>query len=104
MAGKKARTQTPAPVIESGAPLWLDYRLRKGKVRAYRHEGAPKLVAGVESSALATHGDYVVETGTTERTRFHPPANGKPGYYEPVSEPRYEVMKAEDFEALYEPA
>ena len=86
------------------------FRPKESKVLAIRHEG-PSLQyptkRGVES---AHNGDYVVQVGFVTKTETVPPSMSKdgqtrvPGEIRTVDEPVFEVMKAEDFEALYEPA
>lgn len=84
---------------------WAKFKPRKGVVQAYRNESkAPETVNTEHGTEDAQPGDYVVQVGVHVRSRFVPAKDGKPGGYVAVEEPRYEVMKAEDFESLYEPA
>lgn len=87
------------------AEKWGKFKPIKGSVKAFKHAGtAPRTVNTEHGTEDAQPGDYVVEVGTHQRNHIVPPKDGKPGYTELVEEPAYEVMKAEDFEALYEPA
>lgn len=93
---------------ESAAPPTADgprlYRTRSKPVRATRHAGPPRQVTTAEGAVMVYAGMYVVEVGTVTRTRFVPPAEGRPGGYVSTDEPALGVMSAKDFESQYEPA
>ena len=69
-----------------------------------RHSGEPKQYNTEHGTEVAYDGDYVVQVGTVIRKQTVPPKDGKPGSIKDVKEPLLEVMKAEDFERLYETA
>ena len=107
-----------SPVAEAGtfmaqgktfAQVVKKFRPREAKILAVRHHGAPAQYQTEHGSETAQDGDYVVQTGTLERQETIPARDGKdgkrvPGEIRTVLEPKLEVMKAQDFEALYESA
>ncbi len=86
------------------------YRPKESKVLAVRHEGPSQLFPTKHGLETAHAGNYVVQVGTVTKTETIPPSTSKdgqtrvPGEFRSVEEPVFEIMQAEDFEALYEPA
>jgi len=83
---------------------------KKSITLALRHEGAPKQYNTEHGTEVAEDGDYVVQVGTVVKQNIVPPSvdpktgERKAGEIRDVVEPVLEVMKGEDFLALYEPA
>lgn len=86
------------------AEKWLKFKPRKASVSAYQHRGEPAQVNTEGGTETVYDGQFVVQTGEIERSRIVPPKDGKPGTTLVVKEPKREVMSAEDFLGLYEPA
>ena len=80
------------------------YVPKKAKVNAVQHTGSPKQYLTEHGTETAYEGQYVVQVGDIEQTELVPPRDGKPGFTRKVNVPKLEIMSAEDFEALYEPA
>lgn len=85
------------------------FRAKESKVLAIQHSGPPAQYPTEHGTETAYDGDYVVQVGEYERQQTIPPSVAKngdriPGRVETVKEPKLEVMKAEDFAAIYEPA
>lgn len=83
---------------------WSKFVPRKASVLAKVHEGEPVQVNVEGGTEIVYAGQYIVQAGVIERTRFVPPKDGKPGTQIVTREVRLEVMTAERFLAEYEPA
>lgn len=103
----EATKETPAP---TKAPIAgaVQYRPKSAKVWAARAtEGqSVKTKKGIE---VASKGDYIVVVGTIEKTQHVPPTKkddgtSVPGEVRVIEEPACELMRAEDFEELYDKA
>ena len=84
------------------------YKARDAKVLAVKHVGEPKQYPTKHGTEMAYDGDYVVQVGEVEKLETiapitKPDGTRIPGEKRTVREPLLEVMKAEDFDALYEP-
>jgi hypothetical protein len=83
------------------------YHPKKAAVLAVKHEGPSVNVVGVHGSEIAHDGDYIVQVGDAERVQVVPPKYDKegrqtlPGEQRVMKEPVFNVMSAEDFDALY---
>lgn len=82
------------------------WKPKAATVLAVKHSGAPILVNTEHGSETANDGDYIVQVGTREATEIVPPSvkNGErvPGLQRTVKVPLLNVMRAEDFESVYE--
>lgn len=82
------------------------YKPKASAVLAVKHSGEPITVKTDTGSELARAGDYIVQTGTHDTTEIVPPSvkNGErvPGLQRTVKAPVFQVLSAEDFDALYE--
>ena len=83
------------------------FKPRSESVLAAKHKGAPLQVKTEHGSETAHDGDYIVQVGTHDATEIVPPSvkpNGDrvPGLQKTVKVPVFEVMRAEDFEKLFE--
>lgn len=86
------------------AEKWLKFKPLKGSVLARQHKGAPEQVNTEGGTETVYDGQYVVQVGEIEQTQFIPPKDGKPGSTKVTKVPKLEIMDAEDFLGLYEPA
>lgn len=85
------------------------FRPREGKILAVQHKGQPAQYPTEHGVETAYDGDFVVQVGTVKRQQTIAPSSTKdgkrvPGEIHDVEEPLLEVIKAEDFAKLYEPA
>lgn len=89
---------------KSFAELAKKYKPKSAAVLALKHTGAPKQYPTQHGTETACDGDYVVQVGETEQTETIPPnrEKGIPGSTRTHKVPLLEVMKAEDFERLFE--
>jgi len=95
--------------IEQGktfASVAKKFKPKDAHVLAVQHHGAPAQYPTEHGTETAYDGDYVVQKGDVEKVEHVPPrldAAGKrlPGEVRTVKEPLLEVVKREDFEALY---
>lgn len=96
--------------VEQGktfASVAKKFKPRDSHVLAVKHVGTPSQYPTEHGTEMAYDGDYVVQVGAVDKTEHVPPrvdATGKriPGETRTVKEPLLEVMKAQDFEKLYE--
>mgnify|MGYP001473344220 CR=1 FL=1 len=98
-----------APAAEkSFAELAKKYKPKLASVLALKHVGPSKQYTTESGSEIAHDGDYVVQVGEIEQTETIPPSTNPrtgertAGGVKLHRVPKLEVMKAEDFQALYE--
>lgn len=80
------------------------FKAKANHVLAVKHEGAPKQVQTEHGAETAYDGDYIVQVGELEQVETIPPnrEKGVPGGTKVHKAPKFEVMKASDFLALYD--
>ena len=86
------------------AERFQKFKPRKATVNAYQHSGQPAQVNTEGGTETVYDGQFVVQTGEIEQNQIIPPKDGKPGTTTVVKVPKVEIMDAEDFLGLYEPA
>lgn len=86
------------------AEKFQKFKPRKGSVNAYQHTGSPEQVNTEDGTETVYAGQFVVQVGEIEHTQVVPPKDGKPGTTRTTKVPKLEIMDAEDFLGLYEPA
>ncbi len=79
------------------------YKAKANHVLAVKHSGEPKQYPTKDGTETAYDGYYVVQVAEREQIETIPPdkAKGIPGSTKVHRVPVLEVMKAQDFEALY---
>jgi len=97
--------ETPeAAGSKSFSDLARKFKAKANHVLALKHVGAPAQYTTEHGTETAYDGDYVVQVGWIEKTETVIPnkEKGVSGHTKKIREPKLEVMRAEDFEALYE--
>ena len=113
MKDAPAAPAAPAAQLLAEGKTWKEirqsFKAKGAKTFAVKHTGPPAQYNTEHGTETAYDGDYVVEVGDLEQVQHVPPtvaADGKrtPGEVRTVKVPKLEVVKAQDFEALYESA
>lgn len=98
-----AELTAASPALPEGV-AWKKWKPFKGSVLAALNTGVPFQVNTENGTETVHPGMYAVQVGTIEHAELIPPRDGVPGRTVVHKVPKVEVMLAEDFEALYEPA